>query len=67
MEARTMSLHLKIKHEAERKGLTLSGLAEQLGMSRQNLHYRTRTEAMSYKQLKLIAKVLRMELWELVR
>ena len=62
-----MSLHLKIKHEAERKGITLSALADQLGMSRQNLHYRTRTEAMSYKQLKAVAKALRMELWELVR
>jgi transcriptional regulator with XRE-family HTH domain len=62
-----MSLHLKIKHEAERKGITLSALADQIGMSRQNLHYRTRTEAMSYKQLKAVAKALRMDLWELVR
>jgi len=67
MEVATMSLHLKIKHEAERKGLTLTDLAGQLGMSRQNLHYRSRTEAMSYKQLKAVAKILKLELWELIR
>lgn len=62
-----MSLHLKIKHEAKGKGITLSDLAERIGMSRQNLHYRSTTESMSYKQIKAVAKVLGIDIWQLIR
>lgn len=61
-----LSIHAKVKDYATMRGMTMTELYEKLGYSQQNYHTIVSRESISLKQLRKLAKVLKINVCDLI-